>query len=201
MNKRNVLAVLSGILFCVNIGSPIKFKQDLMQKNLASLSTSEIKKRSQFNSYTKQVVEIKVRKGWSLSKIANGLGTNIKHLLTLNKIKNPDLIYAGQTIKVIPYNKVKKVKVSWYGPRFHRKKMSNGKIFNMECPNIAAHKLLPFKTKVRLTRLDNKKSIVVVVQDRGPYVQGRDFDISRKAAEHLGIIKSGIALCEVKILN
>jgi len=191
MNKRNVLAILFGILFCAGIGFFIKFKQNSIQENLVPALALK----------TKQAVKIKVRKGWCLSKIADGLGTSIKDIAALNKIENPDLIYAGQTIKVTPYNRTNKTRVSWYGPKFHGRKMSNGKIFNMEDSTVVAHKLLPFGTKVKLTRTDNKKSIIAVVQDRGPYIKGRDFDISRKAAEYLGITILGIALCEVKILN
>ncbi len=191
MNKGNLLAVLFGILFCIGTGFFIKFKQNSMQENLAPAPALK----------TKQAVKIKVRKGWCLSRIADGLGTSIKDLVALNKIEDPDLIYTGQTIKVAPYDRTNKVEVSWYGPKFHGKKMSNGKIFNMEDSTVVAHKLLPFGTKVKLTRIDNGKSIVAIVQDRGPYVRGRDFDISRKAAEHLGITRLGIAPCEVKILN
>jgi len=201
MSKRNLLAILFGVLFCAGTGFFLKFKHDSMQGNLALAPTLKTRNANQSCFSAKQVAEIKVRKGWCLSKIANGLGANTKDLVALNKIKNPHLIYAGQTIKVIPYNRTNKVRVSWYGPGFHGKKMSNGEIFNMEDPTVVAHKLLPFGTKVKLTRTDNKKSIIVVVQDRGPYVSGRDFDISRKAAEHLGITRLGIASCEVKILN
>ena len=79
--------------------------------------------------------------------------------------------------------------------------MSNRKIFDMNDATVVAHKWLPFGTKVRLIRVDNNKSIVVIVQDRGPYVKGRIFDLSKGAAELLGMIDDGVTTCKVEILN
>lgn len=198
--EKNCRAILIVILCFAVIGRFININI-ITPAQKEELISCPVQKVEALPIQAKQIIKIKVRKGWYLSKIADGLGASVKVLVVLNKIENPDLIYAGQTIKVIPYDKTNRVKVSWYGPEFHGKKMSNGEIFNMEDPTVVAHKLLPFGTRVRLTRKDNGKSIMVVVQDRGPYVKGRDFDISRKAAERLGIIRLGIALCEVKILN
>lgn len=148
----------------------------------------------------RRIIEITVRKGYSLSEITHDLGTDLKETAQLNKISNLDLILPGQKIKIRPFDKTDVVKVSWYGPGFHGKLMSNRKTFDMNNPTIVAHKWLPFGTKVRLTRRDNRKSIVVTVQDRGPYVKGRIFDLSRGAAELLDMIDEGITTCEVEIL-
>ena len=149
----------------------------------------------------KKFIEIKVKKGWTLSKIAEGFGTSVELIAEVNKIENPDLIYVGQRLKVSPYGKVKKVEVSWYGAKFHGRKMANGKTFDMNDSTVVAHKLLPFGTKVRLTRLDTGKSIIVVVQDRGPYIKGRHFDVSYGAAILLDIVDQGIVECKVEILK
>ncbi len=77
--------------------------------------------------------------------------------------------------------------------------MANGKEFDMDDSSVVAHKWLPFGTKVRLTR--KGKSIVVVVQDRGPYVKDRNFDLSRASASELGIKNTGVAECQVEILS
>ncbi len=196
--EKNFRAILAAMLCSAMIGKFINLITPAQKEEPASCPVQKVEA---FPIQAKQTMEIKVRKGWYLSKIADGLGISTEDLVALNKIEDPDLIYTDQTIKVVPYDRINKVEVSWYGPGFHGKKMSNGKIFNMEDPTVTAYKLLPFGTKVRLTRIDNGKSIIAMVQDRGPYVKGRDFDISRKAAEHLGIIRLGIALCEVKILN
>jgi rare lipoprotein A len=65
----------------------------------------------------------------------------------------------------------------------------------------AAHKTLPFNTKVKVTDLDTKKSVVVRINDRGPYAKGRIIDLSRKAAEKLGMKEKGHALVKLEIVR
>lgn len=81
-------------------------------------------------------------------------------------------------------------KASWYGPGFSGKKTANGERFD---PNAmtAAHKTLPMGTTVRVTNLDNDKSVVVRVNDRGPFVRGRIIDLSKAAAQEIDIIGKG----------
>lgn len=83
------------------------------------------------------------------------------------------------------------LRASWYGERFHGQPMSNGKTFNMLDPSIAAHKDLPFGTRLWLTYQKTGRSIEVVVRDRGPYVLGRSLDLSFAAAEKLGFRREG----------
>jgi len=143
--------------------------------------------------------EIVVRKGWCLYQIAEDLGASWKEIAERNQLEDPNKIYPGQKLRVIPFTKTKIKKVSWYGPKFHGRKMANGRIFNMYDPTIVAHKWLPFGTKVLLT--SNSRNIIVIVQDRGPYHKNRCFDLSMAAAEKLGIKKKGLAECKVEILN
>jgi peptidoglycan lytic transglycosylase len=75
---------------------------------------------------------------------------------------------------------------SWYGPGFHGKKTANGERFNTN-DLTAAHKTLPFGTKVRITNERTGKSVVVRINDRGPYAHGRVIDLSKAAAEAVGI--------------
>ena len=75
---------------------------------------------------------------------------------------------------------------SWYGPGFHGKKTANGERFNTH-DLTAAHKTLPFGTKVRVTNERTGKSVVVRINDRGPYAHGRVIDLSKAAAEAVGI--------------
>ena len=119
----------------------------------------------------------------------------------MNCIKNPDLIFPGQELKLCPFDGTNIVMVSWYGENFHGKTMANGKIYNMNDVTVVAHKWLPFGTRIRLTRLENNKNIELVVQDRGPYVRGRIFDLSYGAAKKLGITEQGLATCMVEILE
>lgn len=79
--------------------------------------------------------------------------------------------------------------------------MANGDEFDWNDPTIVAHKKLPFGTKLRLTNPNNDVSIVVEVQDRGPYVPNRELDVSIGAARKLGILKQGVAQLEVQVLH
>lgn len=77
---------------------------------------------------------------------------------------------------------------SWYGPNFHSKKTSNGEIYNMYA-DTAAHKTLPMNTMVRVDNKENGKSVIVRINDRGPFVSGRIIDLSNKAAHAIGMVK------------
>ncbi|MBP5451861.1 MAG: septal ring lytic transglycosylase RlpA family protein, partial [Treponema sp.] len=81
---------------------------------------------------------------------------------------------------------------SYDADKFHGRKTSNGEIFNMYALT-AAHKTLPFNTKVKVTNLTNGKSVIVRINDRGPFVKGREIDLSKAAASKLDMIKSGTA--------
>jgi len=89
---------------------------------------------------------------------------------------------------------------SWYGAKFHGHTTSNGEIFDMYKIS-AAHKSLPIPTYVRVTNLDNKKSIIVRVNDRGPFHGGRLIDLSYAAAVKLGFERQGTARVRVTALT
>lgn len=89
---------------------------------------------------------------------------------------------------------------SWYGPNFYGKQTANGEIYDGD-KLTAAHRTLPMPVNVRVTNLENGKSIVVRVNDRGPYSKGRIIDVSRRAAELLGFIKQGTARVRVTYLG
>jgi rare lipoprotein A len=89
---------------------------------------------------------------------------------------------------------------SWYGRDFHGKKTSNGEIYNMYAMT-AAHKTLPLGTYVRVHNLENNRSVVVRINDRGPFVRGRVIDLSYTAAKDIGIVGPGTARVEVVALG
>ncbi|PID29768.1 MAG: septal ring lytic transglycosylase RlpA family lipoprotein [Candidatus Cloacimonadota bacterium] len=89
---------------------------------------------------------------------------------------------------------------SYYGKKFAGKKTANGEIFDPE-KLTCAHKTLPFGTKLRITDPDTGKSVIVRVNDRGPFVKGRDLDLSRAAAEKTGLINYGVKKMQVEILD
>lgn len=89
---------------------------------------------------------------------------------------------------------------SWYGPGFFGNKTANGEIYRPGTMT-AAHPSLPFGTRVRVTNLNNGRSTVVRINDRGPYVGGRIIDLSETAAESIGMKSSGVAPVKIQILN
>ena len=89
---------------------------------------------------------------------------------------------------------------SFYADKFHGRKTSNGETFNMYALT-AAHKTLPFNTKVVVTNLANGKNVTVRINDRGPFVKGREIDLSKAAAEKLDMIKSGTAKVKLTIIS
>lgn len=88
------------------------------------------------------------------------------------------------------------VTASWYGPDFHGRPTSSGERFDMYGLT-AAHREMDFGTKLRVTNPDNNRSVVVTVNDRGPFIPGRDLDLSYGAAREIGLTGKGVG--EVKI--
>lgn len=89
---------------------------------------------------------------------------------------------------------------SWYGGRFHGRKTANGERYNMNAMT-AAHKTLPFGTRVLVTNTRNGRSVQVRINDRGPFVRGRIIDLSRAAASQIGVTSSGVAPVRVSVLG
>ena len=89
---------------------------------------------------------------------------------------------------------------SWYGKKFHGHRTSSGETYNMYAMS-AAHKTLPLPTYVRVTHLKNGRSVIVKVNDRGPFHQGRIIDLSYSAAKKLGVTATGTAAVEVVALD
>jgi|GEM_PF-336535 len=89
---------------------------------------------------------------------------------------------------------------SYYGRRFHGRRTANGERFNMNAMT-AAHRTLPFGSQVRVTNPRNGRSVVVRVNDRGPFIRGRSIDLSRAAAERIGMISRGHARVELELIE
>ena len=98
---------------------------------------------------------------------------------------------------VVKYSERGTMKASWYGPRFHGKKTANGEVYD-QMAFTAAHKSLPFGTLLKLTNPRNGKSVVVRINDRGPYIPGRQLDLSKGAAIQLGVMKNGVSRLKVE---
>jgi rare lipoprotein A len=89
---------------------------------------------------------------------------------------------------------------SWYGPRHHGGLTASGEPFDMH-ELVAAHRTLPFGTQVRVINLDNGRTVVVRIVDRGPSVPGRVIDLSRAAAEALDMLDRGLARVRLQVLD
>lgn len=89
------------------------------------------------------------------------------------------------------------LKASWYGPRFHGKFTANGEVYD-QMALTAAHKSLSFGTLLKITNPKNCKSVIVRINDRGPYIEGRELDLSKGAAIELGILEKGVARVKVQ---
>lgn len=88
-------------------------------------------------------------------------------------------------------------KASYYADKFIGRTTANGERFNQK-KRTAAHKTLPFGTKVKVTNLANGKKVKVRINDRGPYIQGRIIDLSKKAARRLDMIQAGVVDVSIK---
>ena len=88
---------------------------------------------------------------------------------------------------------------SWYGPKFDGGRTANGEIFDMNGLS-AAHRTLPLPSVVRVTNLENGRSMILRVNDRGPFARGRIIDVSRRAAQLLGFHRNGTARVRVQIM-
>ncbi|OLU32456.1 hypothetical protein BVH03_07260 [Pseudomonas sp. PA15(2017)] len=91
-------------------------------------------------------------------------------------------------------------KASYYGRAHHGNRTASGERFDQNALT-AAHRALPFGTQVKVTNLNNNRSVVVRINDRGPFARGRIIDVSRKAAEALDMIRSGVAPVRVEGLK
>ena len=88
---------------------------------------------------------------------------------------------------------------SWYGPGFHGRRTANGERFNTHAMT-AAHKTLPFDTYLAVTNPENDKTVLVRVNDRGPYIRGRIIDLSYAAAKAIDMVRKGTAEVVAKVL-
>ncbi len=89
---------------------------------------------------------------------------------------------------------------SWYGGKFHGQRTANGEVFDTNLLT-AAHRTLPFGTLVKVTNLTNDKSVIVRINDRGPFVEERIIDLSKAAADAIGLTPMGVARVRIEIVQ
>jgi rare lipoprotein A len=89
---------------------------------------------------------------------------------------------------------------SWYGPYFHGRQTASGEIFDMY-NFTCAHKEYPFGTKLKIINLSNNRSVNCLVNDRGPFIEGRDLDLSYATAKEIGMIEPGVSIVKVEYIK
>jgi rare lipoprotein A len=91
-------------------------------------------------------------------------------------------------------------KASYYASEFQHRKTASGERFN-QFSNTAAHKKLPFGTKVKVTNVKNGKSVIVKINDRGPFIKGRIIDLSRSAFKSIANLDSGVINVKIEVVQ
>ena len=124
---------------------------------------------------------------------------------TTEEAAEPEVQPEPEAVPVIEENKergsfIAEGNASFYGGKFHGRKTASGAIFNKHAMT-AAHRNLPFGTRVRVTHVRNGRSVVVTINDRGPFIKSRIIDVSRAAAEQLGMVQQGVARVRLERLH
>ena len=159
----------------------------------------QVEEKTTETSKTKIKVH-EVTTGNTLFSIAQRYAVSVEALKKANGFsRGRDTLYPRQ-ILIVPKTEYvnEEVTASWYGPRFHGRRMANGKRFDQNDPTVAAHKTLPLGTKLRVTSKDTGKSIIVEVQDRGPYIWGRELDLSMAAMKRIEPLQKGVVEVQIE---
>jgi rare lipoprotein A len=121
----------------------------------------------------------------------------VKEPLYLENDANVTIKPPAADLSLIEYEDFGRMKASWYGPGFHGRQTANGEKYDQMAYTVA-HKSMKFGTLLKITNPKNGRSIVVRVNDRGPYIEGRELDLSKAAAHELGLIRKGVAWIQVE---
>jgi peptidoglycan lytic transglycosylase len=145
--------------------------------------------------------EYTVKRGDTLWALATKkFHVNLSDLVEANDIEDPKKLQPGQKLRVpIPsHPEEQTVVASWYGEPYHNRPMANGVIYNMHA-NTVAHRDLPFGTEMELENPATGQKATAVVTDRGPFIEGRDLDVSYGLAQKLSLMKEGVAPLVMRI--
>lgn len=136
---------------------------------------------------------------WDLA--VNKYHVHVHDIMKDNNITDPKTLQIGQqlTIRLPEKTGEEPVVASWYGQDFHGKPMANGDIYDMHAATIA-HKEIPLGTRVELKNTETGEMVRAVVTDRGPYIEGRDVDLSYGLAQRLSLVEQGIGRLTMRVL-
>lgn len=171
----------------------------ILAKNKTIAKTDKIK-ANKVNQV--KIVNAKIEK---VNKVTEYKDTNTtlqpNKVITPTSIEKPIVAKATSLNKKETVNKYTRVtKASYYHQKFNGRKTASGERFNNNTYT-AAHKTLPIGTMVRVTNVKTKQSVIVRINDRGPYVKGREIDLSRRAASDIGMLGQGVALVQYEVIT
>ena len=124
----------------------------------------------------------------------------LKVIAGLPEAPKPQIVKQAQQVVAQAVKVGSRGMASWYGPGFHGRRSANGERYNQNGLT-AAHRNLPFGTKVKVTNVRTGRSVVVRITDRGPHVRGRIIDLSAAAARIVGVMQSGVAPVQLEVLG
>jgi rare lipoprotein A len=174
------------------------------EETFSSLLTSRMKETGETQIPEKaKAIEYEVRPGDSLWKIGVRLfHKDPQQIARDNGLTNPNLIRPGQKLLIYPTEPrpAEKVTASWYGKEHQNKITAGGLPFDAN-QNTVAHRTLPLGTKVRLVNPENGRAAFGRVADRGPFIRGRDLDVSLALAKKLGFVRKGVTELEIEVVS
>ncbi len=141
-----------------------------------------------------------------MKKVRRFLVISIIFIIAFGTLSSEDVNFSGLWTKIksgvgkILEEKENTGKASYYADKYVGSQTSNGEIFRQD-KLTAAHRSFPMGTKVKVTNLGNGRSVVVRINDRGPFVRGRDIDLSKAAARKIGLMKSGVAEVRMEVVQ
>jgi len=201
-----MLSIRGFIVMLLLVGILVYFGALPTMSAVESCQLTETEQKKDSGSY-EIIIYHEVKKGESLESIARRYNVHVYQIRQWNNLKPGCIIYPGQILKIKRIQWPTYVgKASWYGPGFHGKRMANGEIYN-QYEVLIAHRHLPLGLQVCITNLNNGKSIIAEVKDRGPYVKNkegkydREVDLSFGAAKILGAVKLGVIPVKIEPLG
>jgi rare lipoprotein A (peptidoglycan hydrolase) len=191
MMQQRFVALLSGLLVLLSTQTALAGEMIDSSARKAFRAAGQDQVRKEANATSGKVIDSKARRAFRNSKSAS-------------RTASKGVAAASESPVVRQYEVdpafSQKGSASWYGPGFHGRTTANGERFDQNSLT-AAHKTLPFNTRLKVTNLANNHSVIVRVNDRGPYSGGRIIDLSKGAAAKIGIIGQGVGRVRLEKVN
>jgi len=184
-------------------GAVIKGKNSFESVLAQTKKPSETEPSENVENDSKRCTKYTIKSGDTLWELATKkFHVKVKDLTDLNGIENPRAIQPGQEIRVpvMSHPEEQEVVASWYGEAYHNRPMANGAIYNMHASTVA-HRDLPFGTRLELENPETGEKVTAVVTDRGPFIEGRDLDVSYGLAQKLSLVKRGVGPLLMRIVR